>query len=77
MLNSTRIADLIKQSIPEARVNVREFSTGGDHFEVEVLSPAFSGKRLVEQHQMVYAALRSHLDDGAIHALALRTSATN
>ena len=50
---------------------VRTFS-GGDHFEAEVEAPQFEGKTRVEQHQMVYAAVREQLG-GEIHALALRT----
>jgi stress-induced morphogen len=52
-------------------VAVRTFS-GGDHFEAEVEAPQFEGKTRVEQHQMVYAAVREQLG-GEIHALALRT----
>ena len=38
-----------------------------------VTSPAFEGKSRVQQHQMVYAALKDTMD-GELHALALQTS---
>ena len=53
---------------------MREFAEGGDHFAVTVASAAFNGKSRVSQHQMVYAALRPHLDSGVVHALALTTT---
>ncbi len=65
------IESLIRAAIPEAEVRVRLFS-GDDHFEAEVISPAFRGKSRVAQHQMVYAALGEHMRQ-AIHALALKT----
>ncbi len=70
-VDSEEIAALIRAAIPDAEVRVRCFS-GDDHFEVEVVSPAFAGKRRVAQHQMVYAALGDHMRQ-AIHALALTT----
>lgn len=45
---------------------------GGGHFNVTVVSTAFEGKGLVEQHRLVYEALRSELE-GNIHALSLKT----
>lgn len=76
MLSHDALAALIRQAIPDAEVLVREFAAGGDHFQVEVVSPAFAGKSRVAQHQMVYAALRPHIDDGVIHALGLTTRTT-
>ena len=64
---------LVRAHIPDAEVSVRLFS-GDDHFEMEVVSPAFTGKPRVAQHQMVYDALGEHMR-GAIHALALKTRA--
>jgi len=65
------VAALLRQGIPDAEVHVRLFS-GHDHFEAEVISPAFIGKSRVAQHQMVYAALGDKMRE-AIHALALKT----
>jgi stress-induced morphogen len=46
---------------------------GGDHFQVTVSSDRFDGLSLVEQHQLVYAALESPLTDGTIHELRIKT----
>jgi stress-induced morphogen len=40
---------------------------------VFIVSPEFEGKGLIEQHQMVYAALKEEMGDQRIHALALKT----
>jgi len=65
------LIELVEQSIPQSDVDVRLFS-GGDHFEMRVVSPAFAGKSKVAQHQMVYQALGEHMRS-RIHALALKT----
>ena len=44
-----------------------------DHFNVTVRSNAFRGKTLIEQHQLVYGALRAALKDGRVHAVELKT----
>ena len=66
------IRRLIEAALPGASVSVADSTGAGDHFEVEVSAPAFSGKTLVEQHQIVYGALDQLMP--RIHALALRTT---
>ena len=61
----------IEAALPGAAVEVGTFS-GNDHFQARVEAPQFAGKTRVEQHQMVYAALRG-LIGGAMHALQLTT----
>ena len=67
------IAEMVCYGIPDAEVNVQLFS-GDNHFEMEVISAAFTGKSRIAQHQMVYAALGDNMRQ-AIHALALKTTA--
>jgi len=43
---------------------------GRGHFNVRIRSPLFSGKRTVDRHRMVYAALGSLMQTD-IHALGL------
>ncbi len=69
------IGELIRSNLPNAQVTVREYSGHGDHFEVEVVCAEFAGQPRVAQHQLVYKALHGHIQDGAIHALALTTRA--
>ncbi len=65
---------LIKQGIPEAQVSIEDLRGDGDHYAATVVSPAFRGKSRVQQHQMVYQALKGKMG-GELHALALQTSA--
>jgi len=67
------LRELVLAHLPDADVDVRLYS-GNDHFEMEVVSPSFSGKSRIAQHQMVYAALGENMR-AAIHALALKTRA--
>jgi stress-induced morphogen len=68
------IERLIKASFPDARVEIRDLAGDGDHYAATVVTEAFRGKSRVQQHQMVYAALKGNMG-GALHALALTTSA--
>lgn len=44
----------------------------GQHFEALIVSPAFVGKNMVQQHQLVYQALGDRMRS-EIHALSMRT----
>ena len=67
------IEDLIKTGIPGAKVVIRDLAGDGDHYAAEVVAEAFRGKTRVQQHQMVYDALKGNMG-GVLHALALQTS---
>src|SRR5690606_7079869 len=45
----------------------------GDKFDAIVISPAFAGKNMVQQHQLVYGTLGNLMRDNVVHALSLRT----
>jgi stress-induced morphogen len=68
------IEDMIKAGIPGAKVTIRDLAGDGDHYAAEVVADAFKGKTRVQQHQMVYDALKGNMG-GVLHALALQTSA--
>ena len=67
------IEDLIKTGIPGAKVVIRDLAGDGDHYAAEVIAEAFRGKTRVQQHQMVYDALKDNMG-GVLHAHALQTS---
>jgi len=73
-MNAGDIEQLIKEALPDAKVTIRDLAGDGDHYAAEVISVAFKGKTRVQQHQMVYAALKGRMG-GELHALALQTSA--
>ena len=72
MLDASLVEQRIKSALPDADVTVRDLTGTGDHFEARVVAAAFEGKGMVEQHQLVYAALKGQMG-GILHALALQT----
>ena len=68
------IERLIKEALPDAKITIRDLAGDGDHYAAEVVSAAFKGKTRVQQHKMVYDALKGRMG-GELHALALQTSA--
>jgi stress-induced morphogen len=71
-ITADEIRTLIVKVIPDAEVQVRDFTGGGDHYEAVVVSPAFAGKTQVARHRLVYGALQEAMIQ-RIHALALKT----
>ena len=67
------IRQRLLEALPGSEVEVRDTTGTGDHFEARVVSPAFTGKSMVEQHRQVYAPLDPWLKSGELHALALKT----
>jgi stress-induced morphogen len=72
-MEANEIAKLIKDAIPDAIVTIRDLAGDGDHYAAEVVAESFRGKSRVQQHQLVYAALKGNMG-GVLHALALQTS---
>ena len=66
------IERMIKESFPDASVSIDDLAGDGDHYAATVVTEAFRGKSRVEQHKMVYDALRG-LMGADLHALALKT----
>lgn len=66
------IEAMIKEALPDATVAIRDLAGDGDHYAAEIVSAAFRGKTRVQQHQLVYAALKGKMG-GELHALALTT----
>lgn len=73
-MNPAAIRTLLEQAFPEAlEVVVEDRTGGGDHFQVTVVSPAFDGVPLIDQHRRVNEALAGPLADGSIHELRIKT----
>ncbi len=68
------IINLIEGTIEGAKVTIEDLRGDGDHYAAQVVAPQFAGKTLIQQHQMVYAALGDRMGN-ELHALALQTSA--
>jgi stress-induced morphogen len=72
-MDARDIEAMIKAAVPDATVEIKDLAGDGDHYAATVTSSAFAGKSRVQQHQMVYAALKGNMG-GVLHALALTTS---
>ncbi|GLK56015.1 stress-induced morphogen [Methylopila capsulata] len=73
-MDAREIEELIRDALPDATVTIRDLAGDGDHYAAVVVSESFRGKSRVQQHQIVYQALKGQMG-GALHALALQTSA--
>lgn len=73
-MNPADIEKLIRAALPDAKVTIEDLAGDGDHYAAHVVSAAFKGKTRVQQHQLVYDALKGRMG-GELHALALQTSA--
>ncbi|WP_259780327.1 BolA family protein [Aestuariispira ectoiniformans] len=72
-MNQADIERFIKESLPDAEVIINDLRGDGDHYAAYVKSSAFKGKSRVQQHQMVYDALKGRMGN-ELHALALQTA---
>ena len=66
------IEELIKNSIPDAKVIIEDLRGDGDHYSATIISKTFEGKSKIEQHKMVYNSLEGKMGK-ELHALMLKT----
>ncbi|WP_375205970.1 phosphoribosylformylglycinamidine synthase subunit PurL [Hyphococcus sp.] len=68
------IKKLILEALPDAEIELEDLAGDNDHWRARIVSSAFNGKSRVQQHQLVYRALKGRMG-GELHALALETEA--
>ena len=73
-MSAGELERLLRAAFADADIEIKDLAGDGDHYKAIIRSAAFAGKSRVMQHQMVYAALQGKIG-GALHALALETSA--
>ena len=71
-LKLEEIKTLIKQAIPDADISIQDLAGDENHYSATIKSRIFSGKSKIEQHKIVYKALRGKMGN-ELHALALNT----
>ena len=64
----------IRETLPDAEVQLRDLTGTEDHWHATVISTPFHGKSLIERHRLVMAALAAEMK-GPIHALTLDVKA--
>ena len=73
MITPEEIKASLEKALPGSTIEMQDLTGGGDHWQLFIVSPAFEGKGLIEQHRMVNDALKEEMEDQRIHALALKT----
>jgi stress-induced morphogen len=76
MADLAEVKSLIEQALPGSQVTVTDLTGGGDHLAVVVEAPQFAGLGLIDQHQLIYAAVKHKMIPASqeIHALQIKTS---
>ena len=73
-MKGSEIEAMIREAFPDAEIEMKDLAGDDNHWAATVRSAAFKGKSRVQQHQMVYAALKGNMG-GVLHALQLTTAA--
>ena len=60
----------IRESLPDAAVELQDLTGTEDHWKATITSAAFHGKSRIQRHRLVFEALREEMR-GPIHALTL------
>ena len=71
-LKIEEIENLIKKSIPDAEIDIKDLAGDENHYSATIKSKMFAGKSKIEQHKLVYKALNGKMGN-ELHALALNT----
>ena len=71
-LKLEEIKNLIKEAIPDAQIDIQDLAGDNNHYSATIKSKVFSGKSKIEQHKLVYKALKGKMGN-ELHALALNT----
>jgi len=71
-MRAEEITAKIRESIPDAEVEIKDLTGTADHWEAVVVSSTFEGKSPIERHRLVFDALAEEMK-GPIHALTIKT----
>ena len=71
-LKLEEIESLIKEAIPDAEITIQDLAGDGNHYSATIISSLFKGKSKIEQHKIVYNALKGKMGN-VLHALAIKT----
>lgn len=72
VIEPSEVEAKLKEAFPDAELQVEDLTGTKDHYQARVVTAAFEGKSMIQQHQLVYGALKEEMK-GPIHALALKT----
>ena len=72
-MNVAQLKERLQTLAPETQADVVDMTGTQDHYQAVVISSAFEGKMMIEQHRMVFRLLQAEVDSGEVHALTLKT----
>ena len=71
-ITKNELEKMLAESLPDAKIFIEDLKGDGDHYSATVISKIFEGKSRIQQHQMVYSALKGKMGS-ELHALMLKT----
>ena len=71
-LKIEEIKSLIKESMPDAEIIIKDLAGDENHYSATIKSEVFTGKSKIEQHKLVYKALKGKMGN-ELHALSIKT----
>ena len=71
-LKLEEIENLIKKSIPDAEIEIKDLAGDENHYSATIKSKIFNGKSKIEQHKIVYKSLKGKMGN-ELHALSINT----
>jgi stress-induced morphogen len=71
-LSIKEITDLIKSSIPDAAIEIKDLKGDNNHYSAKISSKLFNGLTRIEQHKLVYKSLKGKMGN-ELHALSITT----
>ncbi len=72
-MNPDQVKERIETLAPGTQAQVMDMTGTQDHYQAVVVSPAFEGKVIMQQHRLVFALFKTEVDSGEVHALTLKT----
>ena len=72
-MKPTQLKERLESLCPGTHAEVIDLTGTEDHYQATIVSPAFEGKLMIEQHRMVFQLVQAEVDSGEVHALTLKT----
>ena len=71
-LKLEQVKSLIKEALPDAEITIEDLAGDDNHYSATIKSKTFAGKSKIDQHKIVYKALKGKMGN-ELHALAINT----
>ena len=68
------IRKLIKETIPDAKIEIIDLAGDNNHYSATIKSKMFKNLNKIEQHKLVYKSLKGKMGN-ELHALSINTFA--